>query len=561
MTPTPTTFAGASLHARSERRFDWIPLFVFGVALGYVILVYAVHFERSINAEFCEYGCIGRNLLRDGKLRNSFCFPAVLAYLHERSVPSDDGWPAAKRSQLFALLVAGSMSLFGVNDFAVYLVTAISYVLCAVLLYLLGREMFSRTTGLFAALFSLSNIHWINVLEGGYRDFTFAALLFLQYFIIHRAVSRQTFSVWTAVLLGILAGLAWMIRNDFILLLPALTIGIAWAARPAWVRTLLAFCILFAVTISPNLAFNYRYFHELTADPERGIVLAEKILVGAEFPADNYIAYSPGRIFREHTLAVLLKWPHLFFHRYLPELFADSGAPFVFACFIATLLRLHARPAQLVLWMVTAQFVTHLFVFCFLSRNDGQGGRFHIWFWMFAMIYGVAFIERYCSLRRFGGAVTILGALLFFDVVSESYDWAIYFRARSRGDVSGTHRALHRVSGKLDQNLEALQTLLPVEALVISDKGHQLAWYAERTSISLPHTYSDLLRIVEREPVEYVYLAGLSHAATRTCADELRRIVDEGEKSPFQLVERFPDGALLLECNAAPARRRPAAEN
>jgi hypothetical protein len=102
--------------------------------------------------------------------------------------------------------------------------------------------------------------------------------------------------------------------------------------------------------------------------------------------------------------------------------------------------------------------------------------------------------RQYCHQYRktIYGAVSVLLCLIFF------YQ-AIYYIPIYRPEWKNHSPQNHE--------FKVLATMIPKDALVVSNVGVHLAWYLERPCIDLPNTLADLQKIITLYPVQFIYLA------------------------------------------------------
>ena len=119
------------------------------------------------------------------------------------------------REGLFFYLAAPVARLFGLSHVSIKLASALVGIVTLPVIYLLGKELFSREVGLYAAFF-LSVSHWHVILTRvGFRASTVPLLLALVWWAIVRG--RKTERRWFFALAGLFLGLGLYTYNAFMI--------------------------------------------------------------------------------------------------------------------------------------------------------------------------------------------------------------------------------------------------------------------------------------------------------------------------------------------------------
>lgn len=189
--------------------------------------VFALHagsaFPGAQSLEFCHYGEIGRRIAAGEGPVTGVLFPAEAALLAAGGGSFAGAVVPLGRFPLFAMLTGASETLLGDSDAAVLLVAGLSLAGAAAAAAWTLSPLLGPPGALAAALmFALSP----SVLRGfalwGYPDLAFCALLLL----FHAAWLRRA-NPWAT---GILAGLCWLARPNFLLFLPVYAVEL-WKSR------------------------------------------------------------------------------------------------------------------------------------------------------------------------------------------------------------------------------------------------------------------------------------------------------------------------------------------
>ena len=239
--------AGAMASRRwTNARVMFLMLLV-GAALR-ILLIWCFH-GQPLHDDENAYHRLAVNLVTSGE----FAFVA--------------GSPTSMRPPLYPTIVAGVYSVFGVEgQDAVRVLQAILGLLTVVVVYFLGREMFTPRVGLWAAgicCFYPSLVASNNLLL---TETLFAFFLSLFCLVTFRSWNRNSASGMAVA--GVVLGLAALTRSVMWLFPPVLALFVLFAMRElSWRRrALLAFvpAVTFALTISPWAVRNTQLQQTLT---------------------------------------------------------------------------------------------------------------------------------------------------------------------------------------------------------------------------------------------------------------------------------------------------------
>lgn len=170
-------------------------------------------FPGGASLEFCHYGEIGRNIAEGRGPKTGVLYPAEAALLAAGGADMSGLVPPLGRFPLFALLVGASEALVGSRDAAVLAASGLALSGAAAAAAWVFFPMLGFPGSLTAALlFALSPSATRGFALWGTPDLLFCALLLL----FHDSWIRRR--DWRAV--GLLAGLCWLSRPNFLLFLP-----------------------------------------------------------------------------------------------------------------------------------------------------------------------------------------------------------------------------------------------------------------------------------------------------------------------------------------------------
>jgi hypothetical protein len=188
---------------------------------------------------------------------------------------------------LYIVLLAGLHLLFGERYDLIILGQTVALACIPVMLYLLGRKIFSRTAGFTIALFAIAR-EWTNLLvSSGTRVSntktllvdvpTFAVILLACLFALRWIQHKDRFSAFLA---GGTFGMLLLLRTQTMLILPILLLLALLSfrnSRNAWISSSLVFLLGLLIAITPWLTHNYLQTGKFTFDaPFQQQVLASQ---------------------------------------------------------------------------------------------------------------------------------------------------------------------------------------------------------------------------------------------------------------------------------------------
>lgn len=137
---------------------------------------------------------------------------------HEWSTPYLYGEPQFEKPVLFYWLVEGSFKLFGVNETAARLPSAVCGAIGILAIYLLGKILFNKRVGAIAALMLATCVEYIMLSRACVTDMTLFTLLLLgtMFFFYGHKRGKNVFYVMSAAAFG----LAFLTKGPIALILP-----------------------------------------------------------------------------------------------------------------------------------------------------------------------------------------------------------------------------------------------------------------------------------------------------------------------------------------------------
>jgi hypothetical protein len=235
----------------------WAVLGVAFVARTVVAAIYA-DFDPA-TANLWEYGGIARATLEHGRM---VCTTMLCHSVAGHPAGTNFVYPSAFEPPLLIFIWIGLFLLFGMTKLALAMMTAINVLTGVGIVYysirvaraLFGSEVLALLVGIVMALhpvfvFSVATYHALNVY----------ILLLLIVFDLTLSTRRQTYSL--SALVGVLAGIAALVRAEYLVLASAIVLGSLITHRQ-WKMTALAAVAAFLV-IAPWAARNYVVLHRI----------------------------------------------------------------------------------------------------------------------------------------------------------------------------------------------------------------------------------------------------------------------------------------------------------
>lgn len=447
-------------------------------------VLFAKTFKTLGSPDQLDYAQIAHNLLQGHFFTTNIILPLYLT-----KFATVVNHPEFLRAPGFSVLVALSQLIFGPQDFASGVVSGVAFIGSAALAYLISKELF-KTEGLaiFTALVFIFNQEMAQNSTNGLADLTFAFfMIVLAYGLVKN---------WPSWLIGILIGLGYLLRYNFLIMVPGVLLYFWWM-RPTPDRKAYAKQVGIVLGVALLVVLPW--------------AIRNMVLVGSPsftWPTFQYImgtdTYPAQELYRQ---IITVNIPQ-FILSHLREMISKSiagarqlynGLPtvanfLVVAFFTAsTLSRLGKDKRALALqWAVLVMAGLQTLA---LIPFEHEKIRLYIVFIPLMIVYAAQFVYALLAeikLPRWG-------------VVSGLAAFVVLVAIPTLPEFTGkTYRSDFVL---VPAQLRTSEVMAHPEALIVTDAPGQVAWYLNRTAVGIPKTYADLQTIesLTPEPV-YVYL-------------------------------------------------------
>jgi 4-amino-4-deoxy-L-arabinose transferase-like glycosyltransferase len=205
--------------------------------------------------------------------------------------------PTAHWSFAYPLYLAGVYSLTGYHPLAARILQAVvGSALIAILLYLIGRRVASEAVGLAAAALAAVYGYFVYYSAALMTETFFIVLVLAALYLCLALRERPTIAGWLS--LGLALGLATLLRQTALLLVPFLLLWLVWElrkSRVAWWSYTLPLIVM-GLLIAPWTIRNYRVFdHFLLLNSNAGyaIYASSNPSLGSDWRNDRVVVPVP----------------------------------------------------------------------------------------------------------------------------------------------------------------------------------------------------------------------------------------------------------------------------
>lgn len=210
------------------------------LAIGLVLVWLLIsQFNGLQFVDAARYADIGRNIFLNQGYISKFTFPTQI-------LPDENGW-TVNLPPVYPLLIAGSISVNGINDYSIIYLTIIFSLGSIILTYLIAKHLFGGKTAFVSALLVLFAPQLLNYAKDGGAESLFIFEILL---IIHLILLGKR---WSILFAGLVAGLMLFTKLQALAVLPVLLIWLVVLHKER-LKNVIFFLICPVIMISLNSA-------------------------------------------------------------------------------------------------------------------------------------------------------------------------------------------------------------------------------------------------------------------------------------------------------------------
>jgi hypothetical protein len=494
--------------------------------IGLIIIFTARQFRGFDSEAAMDYAQLGRNLAQSNRYITQCVRPVSIATVSAHSFNGDAQilyHPELFKPPLYPALLAANFKFFdliGVDLFPVseafkgiriypaeqWVITPLNHfftVLSGLLLYLLGRKLFSHKIGLLGVLtYFLSETVWQDSIRGTGLPvlvfFFLGATYFALLSVIHRRERKPPWNWMLFFCISILfSAAAFLTHYAAIALIPglALFIWIMGSRTQRGGHLAFFYLALIFLVVSPWLLRNYR----LSGSP-LGLAPHTALMESAKYPGDSLMrTLKPSFNLISDYQTAKTKWAKNFNELYENGLTSMGGGlliAFFMVTFFYRFVRVHVHNLR---WGIGLSMVLFVFGVGFFGKEAFV--LYHS-FWPFVILYGLAFfsilldrLDLSIQIYKIGLTTLVVGLTALPLIIT-------IFLSPAPGLPYPPYYApfIMRVSELLKPN-----------EVMCTDMPWATAWYGKRVSILMPRTLDDYYEINDyRKYISGLYITTIS---------------------------------------------------
>jgi hypothetical protein len=514
--------------------------------LGIVVVFTARNFRGLDNEAAMDAAQVGRNLSQSGKYVTQCVRPVTIAHISANTFDGDAQigmHPELFKPPLYPSLLAGVFKfydLIGVNLFPdsaafqgarVYpaeqwVIIPMNHFFAALsglLLYLLGRRLFSHRIGLLGtAAYFLTHMVCVDSLKGvGVPVLNFFVLGSVYFVVLAMGLrrDRSAFWLWGLVFLAScgFSAAAFLTHYAALAVIPGITLFVWMMGTRTQRGGHLAFfyLVLVLLFVSPWLIRNM----QVSGSP-LGLAPHLALVDSGKYPDDSLMRTLRPTFNLVSDFKVARKqWSTNFLEMYESG-FTSLGAGLLVALFFSTYFYRFVRvPVHNLRWAIGLAIILFFAGACFFGK---EALLYYHMFWPFVILYGLAFfsilldrLDLTVDLYKNGLTGILIGLTALPLLV------AIFFGPKVRVPYPPYYAPfIMRVS----------ELLKPTEVMC-SDMPWATAWYGKRVSILLPSSLDDYYEINDYRK----YISGLYLTTLTKDKPFVSRLAEGSEKSWFPI--------------------------
>ena len=514
--------------------------------IGLVVIFTARQFRGFDSEAAMDSAQLGRNLAQSHRYVTQNIKPLTIAQVSANTFDGDakiDFHPELVRPPVYPAILAGAfmffdligvdlfptsegfqgMRVFPAEQWVIVPLNHLFSMLTGLMLYFLGRNLFSKRIGLLATLtYFLTAMVWEDSLQGEglpvLSFFVISAVYFAVLSVLNRRERRPVWNWMSLYLLSIgFSALAFLTNYAALAVIPGIALFIMMMGSRTHRGGHLAFfyLVLIFVAVSPWLLRNY----QVCGSP-LGLAPHTALIDSARYPGDALMrTLNPKFSFFSDFNAVRAKWASNFTSIYQNRLTSLGGGlliTFFMVTYFYRFVRVHVHNLRWGIGLSIALFFIGAGFF-----GEGSLKFYHI-FWPFVILYGLAFfsilldrLDISINLYKTGltGLVVGLTALPLLITI---------FLSPSPKDPYPPYypRFVMKVS----------ELLKPTE-VICTDMPWATAWYGNRTSILMPTTLEGYYEINDYRK----YISGLYITTITKNRPFVSDLLDGSEKTWFPI--------------------------
>ena len=513
-----------------------------------MIIIFTARQFRGFDTEAAmDYAQLGRNLAQSNHYITQCVRPVSMATVSAHTFDGDariDRHPELFKPPLYPALLAANFKFFnliGVDLFPAsaafqgmrvypaeqWVIVPLNHffaVLSGLLLYLLGRKLFSHRIGLLGALtYFLSEMVWRDSIQGTGIPvlvfFVLGTIYFALLAMIHRRERKTRWNWMFLFVLSILFSAAAFLTNYAAMaIIPGVALFVLMMGSKTQRGGHLAFfyVALVFLIVSPWLLRNY----QLSGSPF-GLAPHTALIGSSKYPGDSLMrTLNPSFSLMSDFQAAKVKCAKNFNELY-ENGFTSMGGGLLIAFFMVTFfyrfVRVHVHNLR---WGIGLSMVLFFVGACFFDKDTLQ--LYHI-FWPFVILYGLAFFSIFLDrldlsiqLYKMGLTGLVVGLTALPLIVT-------IFLSPAQGLPYPPYYApfVMRVS----------ELLKPAEVMC-TDMPWATAWYGKRFSILMPKTLDDYYEINDYRK----YISGLYITTLTKDRPFVSSLIEGSEKTWFPVI-------------------------
>ncbi len=509
--------SGPSLRLQDKKNLAWIALFVF---LG-SLTCYSVYCRQFIvvNQDVEIYMEVARNLLEGKGFTTNYRAPFEIPFLPEQ------GGVLSKmnlRSLGHPLWLVPPMYFFANSEFAVLIYSTFFHLLTLVPLFLIARHIFDRRTALVACLLFVGSTHLAVIGLQGFTNVPFVLIvMWALYFVFVREHQPYASVIVAALLIGIGA----YFRED-VSYLKLIFLGYLIATssgRQRWARPIIFWAIVYLATY-PKLLYFQHFFgiNSTLPAPHLSYTFLNEL---SDYP--NWIAQSHfvlpefQEIIQKYWFELILR-AFSYFKTSLAFLFSQYAVIVVMGAIgaLESLSNPRKRQYAIFAWLAMLGLLAQHTLSVPLPRYYHTPAIYllPVAAWGLVSLYDRYANKNPVARRMTIGVIAVLIAAAVLAILPPCFNkQQMKYNRRERDYFLKV--------------MNLVQSAVPEDAWIVTDKVVDIAYYARRSSILLPvkkDMLDELVRDYHLPEDYYVMLGNFYYHRSHLYDPDFKKAVDQG---------------------------------